>query len=519
MQTETIEREEVTPKKTYQGDQKDQILARAVSDPISAMRELTKKSLYYFIQYFWPEYSQEKFVPNWHIQYICSELEIIAKRVAQRESKLYDLIINVPPGTTKSATISIFFPIWCWVNWHDLKFITGSYTSALSLESAEYSREVVRSDRFKEIFPELDIKDDKDTKSNFRVVKREFFSTGKVPRLHTGGNRFSTSVGGTLTGFHGHINIVDDPIDPNGAVSETELKKVNNWMTTTLPGRKVSQKVTVTILVMQRLHQNDPTGHLLKLRKGKVKHICLPGEIRNYREMVSPPELIEKYQDDLLDVNRLSWNALDEFLLNGQFAYGSQIGQNPIPLGGGMFKTDKIPYLTHPPDPLHITETVRYWDKAATEGGQGAFTAGVKMCKMRDGTYVVLDVKRGRWSTDDRERIIRQCAEADGSRCKVAVEQEPGSGGKESAEATLKNLAGFVASKDRPTGSKVYRADPYSVQVNQGNVKLLTGTWNKDYTDELENFPNSTYKDQTDASSGAFAKLTQLKKAKVLGRR
>src|SRR5690606_19446496 len=100
----------------------------------------------------------------------------------------------------------------------------------------------------------------------------------------------------------------------------------------------------------------------------------------------------------------------------------------------------------------------------------------------------------------------------------VAVEQEPGSGGKESAEATVKNLAGFVAVKDRPTGDKAYRADPYSVQVNEGNVRLLVGAWNEDYIEELKHFPNSTHKDQTDASSGAFASVTKYKKAGVIER-
>jgi predicted phage terminase large subunit-like protein len=170
------------------------------------------------------------------------------------------------------------------------------------------------------------------------------------------------------------------------------------------------------------------------------------------------------------------------------------------------------------PEALDIVMTVRYWDKAGTEGGTGAYTAGVKMSKLKNGTYIVEDVKRGRWASEEREAIIKRCAESDGQKCYVAVEQEPGSGGKESAEATVRNLAGFVSSKDRPTGNKVFRADPYSVQVNNGNVKLLTGAWNKDYVDELKHFPNSTYKDQTDASSGAFAKLTSLKQAKVFKR-
>ena len=191
-----------------------------------------------------------------------------------------------------------------------------------------------------------------------------------------------------------------------------------------------------------------------------------------------------------------------------------QVGQNHIIAGGEMFKTDNFSVIDRVPTPYDIAQMVRYWDKAGTEGG-GAYTVGVKMCKLTNGKFVVLDVKRGQWSSEKRERIMKQCAEADGQACKVYVEQEPGSGGKESAEATVKNLAGFAVYKDRPTGDKVFRADPYSVQVNEGNVTLLHGAWNDDYVSELKDFPFSKYKDQTDGSSGAFAKVIGWKKIKV----
>jgi predicted phage terminase large subunit-like protein len=492
------------------------IVQSALNDPVSTVRALTKKSLFFFIQYFWPEYSQQPFSPNWHIEYICTELEKVARAVANNEPREYDLIINVPPGTTKTAMVSIFFNVWCWVNWHWMRFICSSYTQPLSLESAEYCREIIRSERFKETFPEFDIKEDKDTKSNFRVVKKEWVNSGFVPRLNLGGNRFSTSVGGTVTGFHGHILVVDDPIDPQRVLSETEVKKANHWMDNTLPFRKVDKRVTVTILVMQRLHQDDPTGHWLKLKGAKIKHICLPGEIKNYLSNVKPAELAANYVDELLDVNRLDWNALNEILNRGQYVYGGQVGQDPVPLGGGMFKVDRISVRSHLPSPNEIVSIVRYWDKAGTEGGTGAYTAGVKMSKLKNGKFLVENIKRGRWAAEERESIIKHCAEADEDKCRIGIEQEPGSGGKESAEATVKNLAGFSAKPDRPTGNKVYRADPFSVQVNNGNVEIMAGEWNTDYLDELKNFPNSTYKDMTDASSGAFAMLTKLKQAGVI---
>ena len=127
------------------------------------------------------------------------------------------------------------------------------------------------------------------------------------------------------------------------------------------------------------------------------------------------------------------------------------------------------------------------------------------------------DLKRGQWRADERERIIAQTAEADGYNVHIMVEQEPGSGGKESAEGTIRGLAGYIIQKDRPTGNKEFRADPLSVQVNSGNIRLRVAMWNKEYTEEFSMFPNSTYKDQVDATSGAFNYLVMKKVARAIG--
>ena len=172
-----------------------------------------------------------------------------------------------------------------------------------------------------------------------------------------------------------------------------------------------------------------------------------------------------------------------------------------------MFPVDRLEVLQHPPRAKDIAYSVRYWDKAGTHGG-GAYTAGVLMCRMKDGTYVVADVVRGQWSALERERRIRQTAEMDGHSTRVYVEQEPGSGGKESAENTIRQLAGYRVEADRVTGDKESRADPYAAQVQGGNVYLVQGDWNRPFTAEHETFPAGQYKDQVDSAAGAFAKLS-----------
>lgn len=479
----------------------------AIQNPLVVIREMNNRSLFHFLQYFWEVVSPHKFQGNWHIEYLCGELEKLAQRVAEKKARLHDLVINVPPGSTKTITCSIMFPAWCWTRWPWMRFICASYSGALSLESAEYCRELIRSTQFQELYPDINIKEDKDTKSNFKIVQKFPASPGRVPKTVVGGSRYSTSVGGTLTGFHGDILIVDDPLNPTQAVSDVELGNANRWCEQTLSTRKTDKSVTPTIYIMQRLHQDDPSGHILAKQKENIRHICLPGECRNFMKQVKPSELLKFYKGDLLDPNRLPWSVLKDLEADlGQYGYAGQIGQDPTPPGGGMFKVDNFQIVAALPAPVHILYSVRYWDKAGTLDA-GAYTVGCKMHKLSNGAWLIEDVRRGRWNSDKREEIIRQTALVDGTKVEVWVEQEPGSGGKESAQGTIRNLAGFRIFAERPTGEKAFRADPYSVQVNNGNVQLLNGIWNRDFIEEHRFFPYSTYKDQVDAAAGAFNKL------------
>lgn len=492
---------------------KNEVITDLAKDPIELIRQLDKRSFYHFIKFFWPAVSNDAFSDNWHIKVLADELQKIAEQVGRMEPKINDLIINIPPGTTKTITCSIMFPAWCWTQWEWIRFITASYSAPLSLESADYCRDLIKSDLFRLIYPELSIKDDKDTKSNFRITKKIKSKSG-VTRTKVGGNRYTTSVGGTLTGFHGHILIVDDPLDPKRAVSEKELENANHWMEQTLPTRKTDKSVAPTILVMQRLHQNDPSGRLLDKAKDKMKHYCLPGEIKNYYNKLTPKRFSQYYVDDLLDPKRLGWPVLKELEADlGQYGFAGQIGQDPSPPGGGMFQIGMFQEIMHLPKGVKVVKTLRYWDKAGTTD-DGAFTAGVKMSFLSNNKYLIENVVRGQWSADKREKIIRNTAEADGQETYVYVEQEPGSGGKESAEGTIRNLAGFACYADKPTGDKIFRADPYSVQVNNGDVLLYSGTWTASFLEEHRYFPFGTYKDQVDAAAGAFGRLVRKKIAR-----
>jgi predicted phage terminase large subunit-like protein len=153
---------------------------------------------------------------------------------------------------------------------------------------------------------------------------------------------------------------------------------------------------------------------------------------------------------------------------------------------------------------------VRYWDKAATEDG-GAMTAGVKMGRCRStGLFYIADVQFGQLSSMRRENLIKQLAALDGTDVRVVTEQEPGSGGKESAEGTVRNLAGWDVRADKVTGDKFERAGPMSAQAEARNIKMLYGDWNEETLRQLHRFaPGRELKDIADAAVGAFNNLAR----------
>ncbi len=126
--------------------------------------------------------------------------------------------------------------------------------------------------------------------------------------------------------------------------------------------------------------------------------------------------------------------------------------------------------------------------------------------------WYVLHVVRGQWAAHARETKIIETTMSDATlwECySVWQEQEPGSGGKESAEITTRALAGYAVHTERVTGSKQTRWEPWEAQLEAGNIRLIKAEWNRAFIDEHCSAPRGKYKDQIDAASGAFAKLAK----------
>lgn len=301
------------------------------SDLLTA--ELCKRSLFLFLKEFWDVCNTTEYVHNWHIEYICDEVQLVAdKWILNRpyhikkdkwyqgilEDVALNLIINIPPGTTKSTIISRFLPAWIWAI-DDSKSIMGAtIDDKNATEFATTSRDIIQSDKFKRYFPDVEIRKD--------VSAKTFYQS------ESGGKRYSlTTRGKSKTGKHVDIIIDDDPMDYITAQSPQEAKQCIEGFKA-LQTRKKDKATNPYILVMQRLSSIDTTAHALK-SFDSVRHICLPAE--DIYDNIQPADLRNHYVDDLLDPVRLSKEVLqgqrrglnDDSMPISEIAYNIQFNQ------------------------------------------------------------------------------------------------------------------------------------------------------------------------------------------------
>ena len=447
------------------------------------------RDFFVFVQEFWDEIINEPPVWNWHIEYLCDELQQVAERVFRREAKLYDLIINVPPGSTKSTICSQLFPVWCWVRDDTLRLICGSHGKDLAMEQSEYSLKILQSEKFRRLFPDVVTASSTPRVSNYR--------------LKSGGQRLSTSVGSSPIGFHAHFHIVDDPIDPKKAVSKVGLKTANDWMDRTLSQRKVDRAVTVLILVMQRLHADDPSGHALRIRPQTIRHICLPAEVS---ELVSPPDLASMYVDGLFDVVRLPRKVLDDQLpLLGTFGYAGQMSQNPVPAEGGVWKNDWFQTVSMN-DVVgmcqkYLGKPVPVWmfpvDSAYTKNEMNDPCGWLAYARV--GPYVIISNACTSWLDQPSfERELPKWCLANSYSKDSLVMIEP----KANGISTVQNLRARtklnVIGGKAPTVDKYARAQGIAPSIESGRVLLVDGLWIEDFKDQVCLFPFALHDEWVD---------------------
>ena len=412
------------------------------------------------------------------------------------------MLLMTPPQHGKSLSV-IDFISWCVGHDPDLRVIYSSFSDRLGVRANLRLQRALDSPLYRKIFPGTRLND----KHIVTIAERHLRNHEVLEFVGHEGYFRNTTVLGSITGEALDLAVIDDPIKGRAeAQSEVTREKTWDWLTDDVLSR--FSEYAGLIMIMTRWHVDDPAGRLIEQFGKRVTIVRYPAiaEEDDYlggkivRRVGEPlfPEL--KSMEFLLERRKLfteaSWAALYQ--------------QNPFVPGGGIFPIDKLATLPIL-DRTKVLKSVRYWDKAGTEDG-GAFTAGALLHQLKDNRFVIEHVVRGQWSALDREEKIKFWAERDRNNSRpgayeVGVEQEPGSGGKESAESTIRNLRGFKVYADKVTGSKEVRAEPFAAQVQGSNVFLCAGMYQNDLLDEMVSFPNGKYRDQVDACSGAFNRL------------
>ncbi len=429
----------------------------------------------------------DKYLHNYHIDMVGEHLEAVFKKEILR------LIINMPPRYLKSISTTVSFPGWCLGKQPSIKIMAASYSHFLAFKHSQDTRLLIESEWYQSLFPKTILR-------YGQIEKRKFETTAK-------GHRIATSVGGTTTGEGGEILIVDDPIDPEQSYSEAERLKANRWYDQTFSTRLDKKKTGAVIIVMQRLHQDDLCGHVLK-NQGDWTVLKIPGESKK-REI-----FYYKFVSDLNEVKRRKKIRGRNSLLHpryegrfeieqakktlGTYGFSSQYQQDPSPAGGGIIHLNWFKRFKFPPTGNEVIKTSQFWDTAqkSNEVLHSPWVCGTFLSTYT--AHYLVHVFR-EWMTYPEGK--RQVKNLD-SKWKpniIVIEN------KSTGQSLLQELAGLPTLGFEPEGDKVTRLSTESPAVEAGNYYLpIEANWLFDFEEEIQLTPNSTYKDQGDMLSMAL---------------
>jgi len=399
------------------------------------------------------------------------------------------LIITVPPRSLKSICASVALPAFALGHDPTRRIICVSYSEGLARKHANDCRALMRSDLYRRIFPAARISPAKDTETEVMTTAR--------------GSRLATSVGGTLTGRGGNLLIIDDPLKPQDAHSESARESLKQWYSNTLLSRLDHKTEGSIIIVMQRLHPEDLVGHLLE-QEG-WRHLNLPaiaeedtivrlGQNRSHRRLLG----------DLLHPERESQVALDELKASmGSMEFAAQYQQTPVPIGGNLIKWSWFKSYDTPPTPQSGDKIIVSWDTALSSSQLADYSACVVLLA-RGETIYILDVVRARLEYPDLKRAVleqhnrwRDVA----SNYALLIEK------KGSGLSLIQDLyrEGIYAIAVDPNGDKIMRMAAQTAPIEAGAVHVPThAPWLDEFKKELLSFPFSKHDDQIDALSQAL---------------
>ena len=446
----------------------------------------------------------DSYKENWHHRALCTEYEDIAS------GKINKLIINQPPGTTKTTCAGVMFLAWRWTIDPGESQVYYSYNEEIPVIATGKFLTLITSDWYQRRWGH-----------KFKLMK----ATDKTIRNSEGGWRLARGLGGTGTGLHPTYLFVDDPSKASDATNPNALESVSDWYSTEAVTRGILKNARHVVL-HQRLATNDLTGFLLgetvgveaneELAQVKWRHACVP---MHYDP--GHPYLYDK--DPRKEKGQLLWpEVLSEEVVQekmamldrkGQPNVAAQFEQNPRLIRSRLFgdmQSCVLKDATILPTAILQSRVVRAWDRGDSDDGD--FTVGM-LIACCDGVLYVLDVIRERVQYSDRDELIVTAAKRDRlhfTEYRVVSEQSPGPDGRSYHAMLSRRIlkeCGVACIAIPVSKNKVQRASTVASMAKSGIVRILGGKkWTANLLHELSVFPNGDHDDQVDAlAHGQFA--------------
>jgi len=460
-----------------------------------------------FVRQAWPIVEPATpFVLGWHIDAIIEHLEAVSR------GQIRNLLINVPPRHMKSLLVSVFWPAWEWILFPERRWLYSSYAAQLSIRDSVKCRRLIESPWYQKHFGNIfALTSDQNTKGRFDNNRS--------------GYRLSTSVGGAATGEGGDRIVCDDPHNVQEAESDAIRKATVDWWDVVISTRVNDPKTTAKVVVMQRCHQQDLSGHLLE--QGGWEHLCLPAEYEGGSRCVtsigwSDPRTAH---GELLWPERFGPQEIENLKLSlGSYAAAGQLQQRPSPAGGGLIKRHWFKYwqprganlpavpvtlpdgtvtaITAVELPYRVDEQIQSWDCAFKDLETSDYVVGQTWARLGS-AFILADQVRARMDCPTTVRAIRALSvKWPGMLAKLIEDKANGSA---VIQMLARELPGLLPVN--PSGGKIARAAAVSPLIEAGNVYLPHPDyvpWVRDFIEECAAFPYGAHDDQVDAMTQAL---------------
>lgn len=469
---------------------------------INLERRIYKESYYEFYKAaFCQLHPGLQYDENWHAKYLCDVLQEEGLRIINNEPREKDILINVPPRSSKSLIVSVIWLPWLWTLKPTFKLLTCSYSDTIAVNLARQSKDLIQTTWYQRLY------------GSTVQLRSDLAGAGHYANT-AGGFRYAFGMDGTVTGMGGDAIATDDFLSPKMADSDKEREKAITRLNETISNRINQLEIGGRIHVAQRLHMMDHFGYLLDKKNGRpeeCKHICIPAE---YDEEIVQPKELKKYydKDGLFWSSRFSQKVLYGEKKKGSLYFAGQFQQRPVPLEGNIFKRKWFDIVEPEAivrdinkSPIHFFIDTAYTDDETEKNDP----TGILACFKKDNDIYVVNFLEVWMEFPKLLDFLPKYIQQNGYTFNSNVYIEPKANGKSVAQqmrsATKLNVIEIVG--DFLRDDKTARATSVSGLCEARRVKIVNGAYVDQYLTYLTAFPKAPHDEAVDVTVYALNKL------------